>query len=205
MTITQDFTHAIILDFEATCDDTDPPHPQEIIEFPSVLLELSSLTVVDSFEAFVRPHYHPTLTAFCKALTGIDQRDVDAADRFPTVFASHQAWLAHHGLHDGNALMVTCGDWDLKTMLPTQCAATIPPLKTVPAIYRRWQNVKRPFGQSMGTAKAPGMVGMLQALDLPLQGRHHRGIDDCRNITELYKALLRRGARVEVTGKVSQR
>ena len=30
--------HLLVLDFEATCDETKTPQPQEIIEFPVVLL-----------------------------------------------------------------------------------------------------------------------------------------------------------------------
>ena len=34
------------------------------------------------------------------------------------------------------------------------------------------------------------MAGMLKALRLPLVGRHHSGIDDCRNIAAIVHALL---------------
>ena len=41
------FTHAILLDLEATCSESGRFQPQEIIEFPSVLLSLDTLEPVD--------------------------------------------------------------------------------------------------------------------------------------------------------------
>ena len=124
--------HLIVLDFEATCDDVNPPSPQEIIEFPSVLLSARTFEVVDEFESFVRPVHHPVLTPFCRELTGIEQPQVDGALPFAEVFPAHQAWLVKHGLPleapeptaEGLPYaFVTCGDWDLKTMLPAQLRA----------------------------------------------------------------------------------
>jgi inhibitor of KinA sporulation pathway (predicted exonuclease) len=107
------FTHAIVLDFEATCDQGRRVDPQEIIEFPSALLALDSLEVIDEFSSFVRPQHHPVLSGFCRKLTSIDQSDVDVAPSFPEVFATHRAWLERHGLNRESADFVTCGDWDL--------------------------------------------------------------------------------------------
>ncbi len=201
-------SHLVVLDFEATCDDRERPSPQEIIEFPSVLLSARTLEVVDAFESFVRPIHHPTLTDFCRRLTSIEQRDVDAARPFPEVFAAHQAWLTSHALSltepDGELsyAFVTCGDWDLKTMLPAQLSACDPPLDFAPHPYRRWINVKKPFKAWRG-GRSAGMPQMLRALGLPLDGRHHRGIDDCRNIAKIVRALVERGQPMEITSQLS--
>ena len=201
--MTFEYTHAIILDFEATCDDRKQSQPREIIEFPSVLVSLDSLETVDEFRAFVRPHHHPVLTEFCKELTSIRQAEVDAAEPFPEVFTNHQAWLEGHRLTEHNAVVVTCGDWDLGTMLPAQCKAAVPAVEGLPAIYTCWHNLKRSFCSIQDSRKAPGMAGMLRELGLPLVGCHHRGIDDCRNLAELGKLLLRKGAHMGVTGELS--
>jgi len=199
--------HLIVLDFEATCDDVHPPSPQEIIEFPSVLLSAHTLEVVAEFESFVRPAHHPTLTSFCRELTGIEQAQVDAAPLFTEVFAAHQAWLASHGLplvpgDEGLAYaFVTCGDWDLKTMLPAQLRACDLDLRTVPAAYQQWINIKHPFRAAMKQRRGPaGMPHMLETLGLALEGRHHRGIDDCRNIARIVRALAAAGTSLQVTG-----
>lgn len=200
--------HYVVLDFEATCDKPTTPMPQEIIEFPSVLLD-AGMKQVAEFESFVRPTHHPVLTPFCTELTGIEQAQVDAAQTFPEVFKVHQAWLGSNSLQvtpaDGEPLdhaFITCGDWDLQTMLPAQLSATEPVIGFVPHAYRRWINIKKPFAAWNGGSVKGGMLGMLKALDLELEGRHHSGIDDCRNIARIAQALVFRGQALEVNGEL---
>ncbi|MBX3275784.1 MAG: exonuclease domain-containing protein [Sandaracinaceae bacterium] len=202
-------THLVVLDFEATCDDRSPPSPQEIIELPSVLLDARTLALVDEHVSFVRPVHHPTLTPFCTALTSITQADVDDAPPFPDALAAYLAWLTAHGLPLVPAappgtlpyLIVTCGDWDLQTMLPAQLAAS--EIDFVPHPFRRWTNVKTIFAEWRGARTSGGMQRMLSLLDLELEGRHHRGIDDCRNIAKIVRALSARGHPMRATSALA--
>lgn len=198
----------VVLDFEATCQPGGAPQPQEIIEFPSVLVSLRDRVVVeDVFSSFVRPVHHPQLSEFCTALTTIRQQDVDGAPPFLEVLAAHQAWLWGHGLmgDEGGerSALVTCGDWDLATMLPVQCAASGLAVSALPRVYRRWINIKKVFLGAVKGVKSLGMPSMLRALGLELEGTHHRGIDDCRNIARIALALAERGARFEITSKLA--
>ncbi len=197
-------THFVVLDFEATCDGPTPPEPQEIIEFPSVLVDAETFETIDEFEAFVRPVHHPTLSPFCMELTGITQAEVDGAPSFPEVLEAHLRWLESHGLSTTEEelpyALLTCGDWDLQTALPAQLAACSPPIDYVPTPYRRWVNIKRAFKKwDRKKRYGSGMAAMLEALDIELVGRHHRGIDDSRNIMKLAHALALRGQKIEVT------
>ena len=197
-----EWKYLVVLDFEATCDEKTPPRPQEIIEFPSVLLDGATLEVVDEFESFVRPTHHPTLTKFCTELTGIEQKDVDPAPTFPVVLNNHLEWLRSHALPTEGALpyaLVTCGDWDLKTAFPAQLEASS--IDYVPAPYRRWINVKVPFKK--WKRKPAGMKRMLEALGIELEGRHHRGIDDSRNIAKIVRALVARHQQMAITTELS--
>lgn len=197
----------VVLDFEATCQPGTPPIPQEIIEFPSVIVSLRDRKILadHAFSSFVRPVHHPQLSEFCTQLTTIRQQDVDGAPPFLEVLAAHQAWLGAHQLlgADDRFAFVTCGDWDLATMLPVQCAASGLPLSALPRVYRRWINIKKVFIDTVKKAKSYGMPSMLRALGLELQGTHHRGIDDCHNIARIALALAERGARFEITGKLA--
>ena len=47
--------------------------------------------------------------------------------------------------------------------------------------------------------QASDMTSMLRGLGLMLEGRHHSGIDDCRNIANVVRALVLRGAVIECT------
>jgi len=198
--------YLVVLDFEATCDSGSRIDPQEIIEFPSVLYDLETRQVIDEFSTFVRPEHHPVLTPFCTELTGITQQEVDDAPVFRAVLSQHIAWLSGHGLlqpaREDQFALVTCGDWDLNAMLPNQCATAGVSIGELPVCYRRWTNIKTVFEATM-RKRAGGMVGMLKALKLKLEGRHHRGIDDCRNITRIARDLQCRGASFAITKKLS--
>ncbi|KAJ8446839.1 hypothetical protein Cgig2_016149 [Carnegiea gigantea] len=69
----QDFQYFVVIDFEATCDKEKTPQPQEIIEFPSVLVNSRTGQLEDCFQIYVRPTHNQLLTEFCKDLTGIQQ------------------------------------------------------------------------------------------------------------------------------------
>ncbi len=198
------FDTLVMLDFEATCEAGGAPTPQEIIELPSVLLSLRTGQIVDEFRSFVRPVHHPRLTPFCTELTSITQADVDAAPPFLSVLASHRAWLERHGLHRAPFAFVTCGDWDLQTMLPVQCAASDLSIAGLPRAYRQWINVKTVFRSVMPAAgRSMGMPAMLAALGLELRGTHHRGIDDSLNIAQIVLSLAARGATFEITSHLA--
>ena len=111
----------VVLDFEATCDrDRNKCRPQEIIEFPSVIVDANRAIQVAEFQRYVRPVHHPKLSDFCTGLTGIPQKAVDEADTFAVVWQQYMKWLSDCGLTQpeasGRVAWVTCGDWDLKTM-----------------------------------------------------------------------------------------
>lgn len=72
----QEFQYFVVIDFEATCDKEKNPHPQEIIEFPSVLVNSMTGQLEDYFQLYVRPSHNQLLTDFCKELTGIQQTQV---------------------------------------------------------------------------------------------------------------------------------
>ena len=64
----------VAVDFEATCiEENGPNYPHEIIEFPAVLVDLTTGERVATFHSFVRPRINPVLSDFCKKLTGISQ------------------------------------------------------------------------------------------------------------------------------------
>lgn len=81
-----------------------------VIEFPVVLVRLREpdvgaadmprLEVVDEFHTYIKPKLIPTLTDFCKTLTGISQSQVDQAQGFQAVVWDLFNWLLSHSLID---------------------------------------------------------------------------------------------------------
>lgn len=181
----------VVLDFEATCDNKPTKLPQKIIEFPAVVVcaKTGQRIGTSEFHEYVNPHQ--PLSQFCNDLTGITQAQVDAGDPIEVVFLRHLEWLHEQGLDPYHSdvhprwAYVTCGDWDFQTCFPNDSVDGVP-------CTRRWINIKRPFRTFTGQ-KGGGMTGMLSKLGLSLDGRHHSGIDDTRNIAKIASALIAMG------------
>lgn len=193
--------YLLALDFEATCDSTRF-EPQEIIEFPVILVKCDSFQVEDKFHKYIRPVERPELTSFCTELTEITQEMVDMAQPFPQVWTQFIEWLEYHKLVNNqlnndvdNFAFVTCGNWDLGVMLPDQCSRNG---ITLPQYMKRWINVKVIFHQVMGQWPR-SLKQMLDELKIQPVGRPHRGLDDAMNVVLLMKELSKRGGKVDFT------
>ena len=187
----------LVLDFEATCDDKKPPIPQEIIEFPVLKVNATTMETEATFHSYVQPTAHPKLTPFCTQLTGITQEMVNGKPPLLEVLDMFDQWMAKEGLlnDDVNVCFVTCGDWDLKTMLPGQCKHL---RVDVAPYFKKWLNIKKAFSKIRGS-RAISMVDMLNKLGLTLDGRHHSGIDDSKNIAKILKELLKQCSNIQPT------
>ncbi|KAM9111211.1 ERI1 exoribonuclease 3 isoform X3 [Balaenoptera ricei] len=109
-------------------------------------------------------------------------------------------WMAKEGLLDPNvkSIFVTCGDWDLKVMLPGQCQYLGLP---VADYFKQWINLKKAYSFAMGCWPKNGLLDMNKGLSLQHIGRPHSGIDDCKNIANIMKTLAYRGFIFKQTSK----
>jgi inhibitor of KinA sporulation pathway (predicted exonuclease) len=185
-----EYDYLIVLDFEATCWENSSDH--EIIEFPSVVVDIKTGQIIDRIEQFVKPKKNVQLSEFCKDLTSITQEQVNGGIPLKDALSAHFQFVQKYP----KSLLVTAGDWDLKTMLPIDC--TYNGLKA-PNYYRRWVNLKVPFEELYKVKKKSSMTGMLDHLKMKLVGVHHRGIDDCVNIARIAIRLLADGWKPKVT------
>ncbi|KAI0348480.1 exonuclease RNase T and DNA polymerase III [Trametopsis cervina] len=193
--------YLLVLDFEATCGEQI--RPMEIIEFPTLLYNVHEDKVEATFHEYIRPTVKPRLTNFCTELTGITQETVDAASTFPEVWERYQEFMKSHALLDpenaNQFAFLTCGDWDLKTMLPNQLALVesthgLDSSGNLISPYNKWINIKHGFMKHLGLPRHnPSMPIMLTRLKLKLEGRHHSGIDDCKNILSIVRKLREGG------------
>jgi inhibitor of KinA sporulation pathway (predicted exonuclease) len=172
----------LIIDLEATCsnDATVPRAEMEIIEIGAVIQDTPTFAIESEFQTFVRPVRHARLTAFCTELTGISQADVDAAALFPAAFQQFREWMSSYD----DALFCSWGDYDRK-QFEQDCAYH--------GIEYPFQsghlNLKKEFAQTLNLHKAPGITAALRHLRLQFEGRHHRGIDDARNIARIVRRV----------------
>ncbi|KAL6906275.1 hypothetical protein ACP4OV_003876 [Aristida adscensionis] len=199
-----DVEHFVVVDFEATCEGGGARiYPQEIIEFPAVLVDAATGRLLSEFRAYVRPRHHPRLTAFCAELTGIRQEQVDAGVGLDEALAMHDAWLAAAGADTtggGRLAVVTWGDWDCRKMLESECR-----FKGIakPAYFDRWVNLRVPFEAAFGAGRRRTLEGAVGEAGLPWEGRAHCGLDDARNTARLLAELMRRGVDIAITGSLA--
>ena len=201
----QTLDYLCVLDYEAVCEDGVRLSPQEIIEWPTVLFHIRTNTIVAEFHTYVRPEVHP-VTPFCTQLTGITPAMVSDAPHFPAVVSAHLAWLRAQSLdpdqparEGARYAYVTCGDWDLKTCLPAVMKHHGIP---TPAGLRQWINLKHAFPDVYRGMRPRGMTEMLDHLGLQLEGRHHSGIDDARNIARVAMRMLASGWAPRITASL---
>jgi inhibitor of KinA sporulation pathway (predicted exonuclease) len=167
----------LVIDLEATCCDagTVPRQQMEIIEIGAVLVDGRTFEPLREFQTFIRPVRHPRLTAFCTELTTITQADVDGAPAWWQAIERFDAFVG-----DAHPLFSSWGNYDRNQF--RQDAAYH---KRWPRLSKDHLNVKQAFSDTLGTTKRFGMAGALRKLGLRLDGTHHRGIDDARNIARI--------------------
>ncbi len=170
----------IIFDLEATCWEKGSwPDRMEIIEIGAVRVREDDWSCEDEFSRFVQPIGEPILSDFCMTLTGIRQEDVDEAKSFPEVLNEFLRWTG-----TGEQVWMSWGMYD-RRQIEHDCRRH---RIAVPQILESHMNLKAIFTEVTGVRRA-GMKRALQVLGLPLEGSHHRGLDDARNIVAIGKKV----------------
>ena len=170
----------IIFDLEATCDE-NKHFNKEIIEIGAVKITkplVSHYIEETTFSAFVKPVDNPILTEFCKNLTSIEQLDVDTAKFFPNVISDFIEWmgtdyiLCSWGFYDRFQLIKDLHNHRLQSDWVNQHIS-----------------LKHQFAD-IYDMKPCSMKKALNIMNVPLNGTHHRGIDDAKNISKIFLKLF---------------
>lgn len=194
----QEFHYFVVIDFEATCDKERNPHPQEIIEFPSVIVSSVTGQLEACFQTYVRPTCNQLLSDFCKDLTGIQQIQVDRGVTLSEALLRHDKWLEKKGIKNANFAVVTWSNWDCRVMLESECR-----FKKIrkPPYFNRWINLKVPFCEVFGGAKC-NLKEAVQMAGLSWQGRPHCGLDDAKNTARLLAVMMHKGFKFSITNSL---
>jgi len=167
----------IIVDLEATCWNGKIPDGQvnEIIEIGICVLDTETGEISQNEGILIQPT-RSEISEFCTELTTITQALIDAegisfeaaCTKLRVEYDPKQYTWASYGQYDLN-------------MLKRQCK-----LRNVEyPMSQEHINVKTTFSAVKGLQKKVGMKGALQLLNIPLDGTHHRGVDDARNIAKI--------------------
>lgn len=175
--------HYIIFDLEATCWEEKNDKPKEIIEIGAVKLN-KDLEIVDTFSEFVKPTINPELTEFCKTLTSIKQDDVDNAKIFNDAIRDFERWILSSS---EDVKLISWGHYDKKQILEESQHKKYSG-KIIKLLEERHISLKHEFAK-MRKERTCGMARALEKLNIPLEGTHHRGIDDAKNIAKIFKVV----------------
>ena len=172
----------LVVDLEATCweDKNDTSKVMEIIEIGAVLADSKTLEIMSEFQSFVKPILNPILSDYCLNLTTIKQEEVDSAEMFPSVLAR----LLDFCGETNDVTLASWGDYDRKQLI-LDCAR----FGVQYPFGADHLNIKELFTERKGSKKC-GMKKALRILGIPLEGMHHRGLDDARNIFKILAILL---------------
>jgi inhibitor of KinA sporulation pathway (predicted exonuclease) len=173
----------IVIDVEATCWEGNPPPgmDNEIIEIGLCILDVPTLQRVSKESLMVKPE-HSTVSEYCTQLTTITPEMADmgipfqqACDRLSVHYeSSNRPWASY-------------GDYD-RMQIERQCRAI--------GIHHPFGpthiNIKNLLALTLGLKREVGLDKGLELLNMPLEGTHHRGVDDAWNIAAILAEILRR-------------
>lgn len=169
----------LIIDLEATCweDNTKPPAGEfsEIIEIGCCLLDRDTGQITHNKGILVKPE-NSTVSPFCTQLTTITQSQLDNEG-----ISLKQAFNILRKEYGGDEYTwASFGHYDRKKIQSECYTKRI----NYPLAYDHI-NVKELFATCKNLHHPVSMKTALKMLRIPLEGTHHRGVDDAKNIAKI--------------------
>lgn len=179
--MSQKIDKILVIDIEATCWEGSPPPQQEneIIEIGICVIDMTKKQPISKDSILVQPE-KSTVSDFCTNLTTLTQTQVDQGVSFANAckmlrdqYNSTQHIWASYGAYDKNQFTKQCENRQIKY-----------------PFNPRHINVKTLFALVHTLPQEVGMASALDLINLPLEGTHHRGMDDAWNIAQILCRLL---------------
>ena len=171
----------VVIDVESTCWDKKPPQGQvsEIVEIGVCILETASSKRTERESILVRPETS-TVGPFCESLTGLTQDQVEKGIPFKDACST-----LRKKFRTKNRVWASYGNYD-RRQFERQCQRTGIGYPFGPGHI----NVKTIFAIAQGLSREVGMSEALKILGLPLEGKHHCGVDDAWNIAIILSRFI---------------
>ncbi len=172
----------VVVDIEATCWENTVPAGMvhDIIEVGVCLLDIHTGEITDNRGILVTPE-RSVVSPFCTELTTITQ---EMLDNEGISFKEACSILKKEYLTQSRA-WASFGAYDQR-QFTKQCTATGVRYPFGPSHI----NVKTLYALKQRLGHELGMAGALTQLDIPLEGTHHRGVDDAKNIAKILRWVL---------------
>ncbi|WP_442266552.1 exonuclease domain-containing protein [Tenacibaculum sp. ZS6-P6] len=173
----------IVIDIEATCwnGKIPPGKTSEIIEFGICELDTETGEISRNKGILVKPE-RSEVSPFCTELTTITQGLLDKEG----ISFEEACQEIREKYNSKEYVWASYGAYDLK-MIQNQCEKR----GVEYPLSQEHINVKVLFSEVKDLRRKVGMKGALHILDIPLEGTHHRGVDDAKNIAKILHWCLR--------------
>ena len=165
----------IVFDLEATCWDQHNKKDNETIEIGAVMIN-ENKEIESTFEQFVKPIKYPVLSNFCKELTSINQNEVDNAPYFSEAKERFLNWI-----NTEEYILCSWGFYD-KKQFESDCKIHSLDVNW----FKNHISIKHQYTEIKQLKRGLGMKRALSNEGLELDGTHHRGIDDAKNIAKIF-------------------
>lgn len=174
----------IVFDVEATCWKNVWNRRKETIEIGAVHWRRGKPAAEwPEFQTFVKPVRLPKLSNFCIELTGIEQKDVDAAPLFPRALHDFLEWMKAKD----DVVIASWSGYDLWQLdLDLQ-------LHALPKLSLPHLDVKKLATRIVG---GKSISATAEVLGVPFEGGRHRAIFDAKKTAEILDRLLLPGRKV---------
>ncbi len=172
----------VVVDIEATCWEGKNPDGMEndIIEVGVCLLDVHTGEITNNQGILVKPE-RSTISPFCTQLTTITPEMVENEG----VSFQEALRILKNEYESQSRCWASFGAYDMN-QFKRQCEALGRGYPFGPSHI----NVKTTFALKKKLAREQGMAGALELLNIPLEGTHHRGVDDAKNIAKILWWIL---------------
>ena len=171
----------VVVDLESTSWGGPPPEGQvgEVIEVGICMLDVATGERGERECILVKPT-RSAVGEYCTKLTTLTQEQVDQGVTFEKACS-----VLKKKYNSKDRVWASYGDYD-RRQFERQCSAEGIGYPFGPTHI----NVKNLFAVTYGLPHEVGMTQALEHLGLPLEGTHHRGVDDAANIAAILSRLL---------------
>lgn len=172
----------LIVDIEATCWEGRNPPGQEndIIEVGVCLLDTKTGEITDNRGILVMPE-RSQISKFCTQLTSITPGLIEDEG----IYFDEACAILERDYDSQNRVWGSYGAYDLN-QFRSQCSD----MRVGYPFGQSHINVKTMFSKKRRMERGTGMANALQMLNIPLEGTHHRGVDDAKNIAKILRWVL---------------
>jgi inhibitor of KinA sporulation pathway (predicted exonuclease) len=182
--------NVLVIDVESTCwelpEIQGKDEISEIIEIGIAVVNINDLKIIKNDSIMVRPQ-RSKVSKFCTKLTTLTQEMVNKG-----VLFSEAMRILKKDYQSDDSTFVSWGDYDRK-MFERNCRDYEVKYPFGP----RHMNLKNSFTMLHGLDREPGLDTALDYLGMKLEGTHHRGVDDAKNIANVFIHTLKQFRGIE--------